>query len=25
MHTDDRTITREIISCACGADGPHAH
>jgi hydrogenase large subunit len=25
MHTDDRTITREIISCACGSDGPHAH
>ncbi|HEV2058350.1 MAG TPA: nickel-dependent hydrogenase large subunit [Solirubrobacteraceae bacterium] len=25
MHTDDRTITREIISCACGSDGPHTH
>jgi hydrogenase large subunit len=25
MHADDRTITREIISCACGADGPHEH
>ncbi len=25
MHADDRTITREIISCACGSDGPHTH
>ncbi|HWC26229.1 MAG TPA: nickel-dependent hydrogenase large subunit [Solirubrobacteraceae bacterium] len=25
LHMDDRTITREIISCACGAEGPHEH
>jgi hydrogenase large subunit len=25
IHMDDRTISREIISCACGADGPHEH
>jgi len=25
LHMDDRTITREIISCACGSDGPHEH
>ncbi len=25
LHMDDRTITREIISCACGSDGPHDH
>jgi len=25
LHMDDRTITREIISCACGSDGPHSH
>jgi hydrogenase large subunit len=26
IHTDDRTISREIITCACGADdGDHKH
>ncbi|HWC87923.1 MAG TPA: nickel-dependent hydrogenase large subunit [Solirubrobacteraceae bacterium] len=26
IHTDDRTISREIITCACGADdGDHQH
>ncbi len=25
LHMDDRTITREIISCACGSEGPHEH
>ncbi len=25
IHSDDRTITREIISCACGATGDHEH
>ncbi len=26
IHTDDKTITREIISCACGAEaGDHEH
>jgi hydrogenase large subunit len=26
MHMDGgRTVSREIVSCACGAEGPHAH
>ena len=25
LHMDDRTMTREIISCACGSDGTHTH
>ncbi len=25
LHMDDRTISREIISCACGSEGPHTH
>jgi hydrogenase large subunit len=25
LHMDDRTISREIISCACGSEGPHEH
>ena len=26
LHTGNgRTISREIVSCACGADGPHTH
>ncbi len=25
MHMDGRTVSREIVSCACGADGPHTH
>ena len=25
IHADDRTISREIITCACGAEGPHDH
>ena len=25
MHTGDRTITREVVTCACGAEGPHEH
>jgi hypothetical protein len=27
MHMDGRTVSREIVSCACGADdgGTHAH
>jgi hydrogenase large subunit len=25
IHTDDRTISREIITCACGSEGPHEH
>ncbi len=25
IHTDDRTISREIVSCACGATGDHEH
>jgi hydrogenase large subunit len=26
IHTDDRTISREVITCACGADdGDHQH
>jgi hydrogenase large subunit len=25
IHTDDRVITREVITCACGVDEPHEH
>ncbi len=25
IHTDDRTISREVVTCACGAEGPHEH
>ena len=25
IHTDDRTISREIITCACGAEDDHEH
>ncbi len=25
IHTDDRTISREIVTCACGAEGSHEH
>ncbi len=25
IHTDDRTISREIVTCACGAEGTHEH
>ena len=25
IHMDDRTISREIISCACGSEGDHEH
>jgi len=25
MHTGERTITREVITCACGSEGPHEH
>ncbi len=25
IHTDERTISREVVTCACGAEGNHAH
>ncbi|MBA2439124.1 MAG: nickel-dependent hydrogenase large subunit, partial [Thermoleophilaceae bacterium] len=25
IHTDDRTISREVVTCACGAEGDHEH
>ncbi|MBW3563089.1 MAG: nickel-dependent hydrogenase large subunit [Actinobacteria bacterium] len=25
IHTDNRTISREVVTCACGAEGPHEH
>jgi len=25
IHTDHRTISREVVTCACGAEGDHGH